>query len=72
MQQIKLFKGNEAELPRFEAEINQWLATPGIHVIQVFGNIAPQGAATDLEAIDRSRSAYVPSDLFLAVLYEKR
>ena len=71
MHQVKFFKGGELKMSEMEAEINKWLASEPIRVIQIFGNIAPQGPKTDLEAINTAYSAYAPSDIFIAVLYER-
>jgi hypothetical protein len=71
VQQIKFFKGNEGDLARLEAEMNRWLAT-GVRVIQIFGNIAPQGPKKESDAINAARTAHVTSDVLVAVLYENQ
>jgi hypothetical protein len=72
MQQVKLFHSTEGKLRDLESEINEWLAKSGVRVIQMFGNLSPQGSETELRAINAAQSAYVHSDVFLAVLYETR
>ena len=56
MHQVKLFNG--------------WLAETGVKVVGMFGNISPQTTSPETLAAARGR-AFAPSDLFLAVLYEK-
>jgi hypothetical protein len=75
MQQIKFFKGLEADIGSLEREVNDWLRNDGVRVIQVFGNIAPQSrrndpATTPLNQPRQSSRAFDSSDIFLAVLYE--
>ena len=67
MQQIKLFKSVETELAALETDVNAWLKTSGGKVINIFGNIAPQ---TRGEAGGGDRR-FSPSDIFLAIVYEK-
>ena len=71
MQQIKIFKGLEADVAVLEKQVNAWLAESGARVLQITGNIAPQGAATDSKAASISASPYAPSDIVIIVLYEK-
>ncbi len=47
MQQIKIFKGLEGEVTALEKQVNSWLADTGARVLQITGNIAPQGCSTD-------------------------
>lgn len=70
MQQIKFFKGVEAELSAFETEVNEWLASlqqAGGRVIEVEGNIAPQTVSTEKKS---GMGGFSPSDLFVVILYE--
>ena len=70
MHQIKLFKSVESDVAAMEAEINAWLAESGVKVVSIVGNIAAQTMRPETLASTMGR-AYAPSDLFLAVLYEK-
>ena len=70
MQQIKLFKGIESELPRLEQQINTWLKDSGARVVQMFGNLAPQSLISDSPA-GPSLSPYAASDMVVGILYEK-
>lgn len=47
MQQIKLFKGVDSELPELEKQINRWIRKTGVRVLSISGNLtgAP-GAST--------------------------
>lgn len=65
MQQVKIFKSIESEIPALEEEINQWLADTGAKVINITGNIAAQSAQG--ASLGGSFSA---SDVILFLLYE--
>ena len=69
MHQVKLFKGLESGCRDLEKEINDWLASENVRVINMFGNISPQSQGKG-EALG-STGASVPSDIFITVLYEK-
>ncbi len=71
MQQIKIFKGLEGDAIELEKQVNAWLAKSGARVLQITGNIAPQGHSSDLKAGSISASPYTPSDILLVVLYEQ-
>jgi hypothetical protein len=71
MQQIKIFRALEGETAQLEKQVNAWLAESGARVLQIAGNIAPQGWSTDPKAGSISGSPYVASDILLIVLYEK-
>lgn len=66
MQQVKLFKGVEAELSSLESEINNWIRESGARVVSVTGNIAPQSGNPTVGG----RTQYIPSDVVVIVLYE--
>lgn len=69
MQQVKLFKSTERDLTSLERSINEWLVESNAKVVQMFGNIAPQSLG---EEVDVRKGTFAPSDLFIAILYEKR
>jgi len=73
MPQIKFFKGAESDLAGLERKMNTWMMEPGIRVLQVFGNIAPQTIAPQPKAGGAlvTQSGYGDSDVLVAVLYEK-
>ena len=72
MAQIKFFKGFESDLPALEKKINTWLMEPGLRVINVFGNLAPQSPPLEPKSGGLvTQSGYADSDVFIAILYEK-
>ena len=71
MQQVKIFKALEGETAQLEKQVNAWLTESGARVLQITGNIAPQGRSIDSKASSISSSPYVASDILLIVLYEK-
>jgi len=70
MQQIKIFKGLESDLPALEKAVNSWLAESKARVIQVCGNIAPQSPGGHAGSGVLQRGAYPSSDVLLLLLYE--
>jgi hypothetical protein len=71
MQQIKIFKGLESNLPGLEREVNEWLAASGVRVLQIFGNLAPLSGERN-EGNSLAAYPYVASDVIIVVLYEPR
>jgi hypothetical protein len=71
MQQIKIFRGIENDLPALEKQINSWLESAGVKIINIFGNIAPQSPPPPNSPGGISQSAWAPSDVMLVVHYEK-
>lgn len=73
MPQIKFFKGLESDLPGLERKINTWMMEPGIRIINVFGNLAPQTTPPAPKPAGTlvTQSGYGDSDVLIAVLYEK-
>ena len=69
MQQIKIFKAIESDLPTLEGEINAWLKESGARVVQMDGNIAPQ-TVSGSHRENRIGEGHTPSDVFVIVLYE--
>ncbi|ELP31972.1 hypothetical protein RBSWK_04127 [Rhodopirellula baltica SWK14] len=45
VQQVKLFKGVDSELPELERQINRWIRKSGARVLSINGNLAPAPAA---------------------------
>lgn len=70
MQQVKIFKGTELDLVELERQVNEWITENGVRVIQMVGNIAPQGPKQDGSSM-LSKTGHAPSDVLLVVLYEK-
>lgn len=70
MQQVKLFKGIEAEAHSLENEVNAWIRRSGAKVISITGNIAPQSGKADPQGGGIGGGGFIPSDVLLIVLYE--
>ncbi|MCP5519632.1 MAG: hypothetical protein H7A45_20515 [Verrucomicrobiales bacterium] len=70
MQQIKIFKSTELDLELVERSVNEWLAQNQVRVVNIFGNIAPQGPKQGQSSV-LTKSGHSPSDLLLVVVYEK-
>jgi len=70
MQQIKIFRGLESEVPAVEKEVNEWLAGTKAKVVQIFGNLSPQSAPLEQKMPGLHRGAYAPSDILIVVVYE--
>jgi hypothetical protein len=70
MQQVKLFKAIESEVPALEEQINVWLKKSGAKVISMTGNIAPQSPQTGDKQSSLSSSPFAASDILVIVLYE--
>ena len=71
MQQIKMFRGIESDLPRLEGQMNQWLAETGARVVQMSANLAPQSPALGSRPASPSLMTHAPSEVLVVVLYEK-
>ena len=69
MQQIKIFKGLESNLPLLEKEVNAWLGESRARVVQMFGNLAAQSGQRN-ETNSLAAYPYVASDVLLVILYE--
>ena len=72
MQRVKLFKGLETEVEALEQQINAWVESEGVKILQINGTIATQSynpAATPGGSLQGNVGA--PSDVLITVLYEK-
>ena len=63
MQQVRIFKSIESEIPAMEEEINAWVKESGATIVHVTGNIAPQTPST-------ATAGFSSSDVLVVVLYE--
>ena len=68
MQQVKIFKSIESEIPAMEEEINAWLSESGAKVIQLSGNIAPQTPTETRPGV--GGSSFSSSDVIVMIVYE--
>jgi len=46
MQQVKLFKGVDSDLPELERQINRWIRKSGVRVLSISGNLSSQPGAS--------------------------
>ncbi|MBK95660.1 MAG: hypothetical protein CMJ79_08085 [Planctomycetaceae bacterium] len=65
MQQVKIFKSIESELSGLEQEINEWITTENVNIINIFGNIAPQSLSGP------GMGSFSSSDVLITILYQK-
>ncbi|MCG8649900.1 MAG: hypothetical protein MI861_08705 [Pirellulales bacterium] len=65
MQQIKIFKGVDSEIPELERQINRWIRKSGARVLSITGNIASQnsGAGAGL-------NSFAASDILVIVHFD--
>ena len=71
MNQIKIFKGLEDDTTTIEHDVNEWLRSNDVRVVQIFGNVAPQTTAPETVKNTLTRTSHPPSDVLLVVLYER-
>jgi hypothetical protein len=72
MHQVKLFKGLENDLPGLEKQVNDWLVKSDAKVVHMFGNLAPQKNETQPDETGIVHSLYLPANVLLVLLYEKK
>jgi hypothetical protein len=70
MHQIKIFRGIESQLPQLETQVNEWIASHNVKILNIFGNVAPQSLSPDSKNV-LSEGAFAPSDVVLIVHYDK-
>ena len=70
MTQIKIFKALEFDTDAMERQVNNWLATTKVKVLQITGNIAPQSDSPLKGQVVGNQGGTAPSDMVLFVLYE--
>lgn len=65
VQQIKLFKGVDNDLPELERQINRWIRKTGVQVLSISGNLSGQpGAGTG------PMNSFAASDVLIVVTVE--
>ena len=62
MQQVKIFKSVDTELPEMERQINRWMRKSGARVLSITGNLDSQAG----DASSRMNS-FAASDIMLIV-----
>ncbi|NQT87447.1 hypothetical protein HQ560_11825 [bacterium] len=70
MQQIKIFKGVENDVETLADEVNAWIESANVRVLQITGNIAPQTQGSDHKTHQLGSVGYAASDVLIIVLYE--
>jgi hypothetical protein len=71
MQQVKIFKAIESDVPQLERQINAFLRdNPDAKVVQMTGNIAPQTEGGQKAATSSLGKGIPPSDVLVILLYE--
>ena len=65
MQQVKIFKSVDTELPEMERQINRWMRKSGARVLSITGNLSssPQSSSGPM-------NSFAASDILVIVLYE--
>mgnify|MGYP001549327143 CR=1 FL=1 len=65
MQQVKIFKSVDTEIPEMERQINRWMRKSGARVLSITGNLAsqPNGGGGPL-------NSFAASDVLIIVMYE--
>jgi len=77
MQQIKLFIGREDHTKDLEHEVNQWIASSGVEVLSISGNLSPQTVLPDKvgksmgDAGSAAGRRFGASDIMVLVTYKK-
>jgi len=65
MQQVKIFKSVDTEIPEMERQINRWMRKSGARVLSITGNLA-----SNLADSGGPLNSFAASDILLIVLYE--
>lgn len=65
VQQIKIFKGIDSELPEFEKQINRFIRKNDIKVLQITGNLSPSSGESG-----GPLHAFTASEVMVVILYE--
>ena len=65
MQQVKIFKTVDTELPDMEKQINRWMRKSGARILSIDSNMTAQGGTKD-----GPLNSFAAGDVLLIVLYE--
>lgn len=65
MQQIKIFKSVDTEIPQMEHQINRWMRKSGARVLSVTGNLTSQPNAGQ-----GPMNSFAAGDIMVIVHYE--
>ena len=65
MQQVKLFKSVDTELPEMERQINRWMRKSGARILSIDSNMTAQDGTKD-----GPLNSFAAGDVLVIVLYE--
>jgi hypothetical protein len=65
MQQVKIFKSVDTEIPEMESQINRWMRKSGARVLSISGNLASQPSAGT-----GPMNSFAAGNILMIVLYE--
>ncbi len=65
IQQVKLFKSIESELPELEKTINRWIHKNQVKVLSITGNLSSHGGS------GTPMSSFSSSEILVIVMYER-
>lgn len=68
MQQVKIFKSVDTEIPEMERQINRWMRKSGARVLSITGNITSQNSSGG--GAGGGLNSFAAGDVMLIVLYE--
>ena len=66
VQQIKIFKSVDTELPEMEKQINRWIRKTGVRVLSITGNLAGSGSSGSSGPL----SSFAAGDILIIVHFE--
>ena len=69
MQQVKIFKSVDTEIPEMERQINRWMRKSGARVLSITGNIAAQNGGTSPGA-GGGLNTFAASEILVIVLFD--
>ena len=65
MQQVKIFKSVDTEIPEMERQINRWMRKSGARVLSITGNLSTQAPSSS-----GAMNSFAASHILMIVLYE--
>jgi len=65
MQQVKIFKSVDTEIPEMERQINRWMRKSGARVLSITGNLSTQTPASA-----GAMNSFAAGHILMIVLYE--
>ncbi|TWU01238.1 hypothetical protein [Stieleria varia] len=65
MQQVKIFKSVDTEIPEMEKQMNRWIRKTGVRILSITGNLTSQNAPTG-----GAMNSFAAGDVMVIILYE--